>query len=186
MTQSKARHHWIVLARAAALALAAFTTAAHSQQFALKDGETVVFYGDSITAQRLYTRLVEEFVLTRYPALNVRFVNAGVPGDTAYGGYAGTMVERVRRDVAPFQPAMITVLLGMNDGGWVPESAKIDAAFQEGYHTLLQELRKASPDAEITLIFSTPYDEITHGTEFPGYSQRSTRMLTMYLRLPPD
>jgi lysophospholipase L1-like esterase len=171
MTRSKAKLHWLVLARAAALALATFSTVAHSQQFALKDGETVVFYGDSITAQRLYTRLVEEFVLTRYPAMHVRFINAGVPGDTAYGGYAGTMAERVKRDVAPYQPAMITVLLGMNDGGWGPESAKIDSAFQEGYRSLLQELHKAAPGAEITLICSTPYDEITHGTEFPGYSQ---------------
>lgn len=171
MTRSKAKCLSIVLARAVALALAVFSTAAYSQQFALKDGETVVFYGDSITAQRLYTRLVEEFVLTRYPAMHVRFINAGVPGDTAYGGYAGKMPERVQRDVAPFQPSMITVLLGMNDGGWVPESPKIDAAFQEGYHALLQELHKAAPGAEMTLICSTPYDEITHGTEFPGYSQ---------------
>jgi lysophospholipase L1-like esterase len=175
MIRSTAKHHWIVLAGAAALALATFSTAAHSQQFALRDGETVVFYGDSITAQRLYSRLVEEFVLTRYPAMHVRFINAGVPGDTAYGGYAGKMAERVKRDVAPFQPAMITVLLGMNDGGWGPESAKIDAAFQDGYHALLQELHNAVPGAEMTLICSTPYDEITHGTEFPGYSQTIDR-----------
>jgi lysophospholipase L1-like esterase len=111
------------------LALAALATSAHGQQFALKDGDTVVFYGDSITAQRLYTRYAEDFVLTRYPALHVHFVNAGVPGDSTSGGYAGTMAERVQRDVAPFQPAMITVMLGMNDGGWATGSAEIDAAF---------------------------------------------------------
>ncbi len=31
------------------------TLAAHAQSFALKDGDRVVFYGDSITDQRLYT-----------------------------------------------------------------------------------------------------------------------------------
>src|SRR5277367_1150747 len=67
------------------------------QDFVLHDGDTVVFYGDSITAQRLYTKFVEDFVLTRYPTMHVRFVNAGVGGDTVYGGYAGTMAERVRR-----------------------------------------------------------------------------------------
>lgn len=160
----------IASAACCAFVVAACAVLAHSQQFALRDGDTVVFYGDSITAQRLYTKYVEEFVLTRYPALHIRFINAGVPGDTAYGGYAGAMEERVQRDVASFHPAMITVMLGMNDGGWGLGSPQIDAAFQNGYHALLDALHKADPGAAITLICPTPYDEITHGTEFPGYS----------------
>jgi len=144
---------------------------AQAPEFALKDGETVVFYGDSITAQRLYTRFVEDFVLTRYPTLHIRFVNAGVPGDQVSGGYAGSMAQRVERDVRPFHPAMITLMLGMNDGWWGTESPKIDEAFQKGYGELLDALRKAAPDATLTLIRPSPYDEITHGTEFPGYSQ---------------
>src|SRR5580658_3281360 len=59
------------------------------QPMALHDGDRVLFYGDSITAQRLYTRFVEDFLLTRYPELQVSFFNAGVPGDTVYGGYTG-------------------------------------------------------------------------------------------------
>ena len=137
----------------------------------MKDGETVVFYGDSITAQRLYTRFVEDFVLTRYPSLHIRFINAGVPGDQVSGGYAGTMAQRVERDVRPFHPAMITVMLGMNDGWWGTESPQIDVAFKKGYGELLDALRKAAPDATLTLIRPSPYDEITHGTEFPRYSR---------------
>jgi lysophospholipase L1-like esterase len=156
---------------ACALAFAVGAPSVYGQQFALKDGDTVVFYGDSITAQRYYTRFVEDFVLTRYPTLHVRFVNGGVPGDTVNGGYAGTMAERVKRDVAPFHPAMITLMLGMNDGGWGQGSAEIDAGFQKGYRAAVDALRKAAPDAKITLICPSPYDEITHGTEFPGYSK---------------
>jgi len=137
----------------------------------LKDGDTVVFYGDSITAQRLYTRYVEDFVLTRYPHLHVRFINSGVPGDSVSGGYAGTMPVRVQRDVQPFHPAMITVMLGMNDGWWGQESPQIDVAFRKGYGELLDSLRKVAPKAAITLIRPSPYDEITHGTEFPLYSK---------------
>ena len=88
----------------AAFFLSAFASTALGQQFVLHDGDTVVFYGDSITAQRLYTRDVEDFVLTRYPKLHVRFLNAGVPGDTVSGGYAGTVAERVQRDVQPLHP----------------------------------------------------------------------------------
>lgn len=171
MTRCYKQRRWIDWAVCGTLALAACATTARAQQFALKDGDTVVFYGDSITAQRFYTKDVEEFVLTRYPAMHVQFVNAGVPGDRVNGGYAGTMEERVQRDVAPFHPKMITVMLGMNDGGWGKGSPEIDAAFQSGYRTLLEALRKAAPGATITLITPTPYDEITHGTEFPGYSR---------------
>ena len=162
---------------AAALALFGAVSTSFAQQFALRDGETVVFYGDSITAQRLYTKDVEEFVLTRYPQMHIHFVNAGVPGDTAGGGYTGTMAERVARDVAPYQPGMITVMLGMNDGGWGYGSPEqIEADFKTKYSALLHQLRNAAPDAAFTLICTTPYDEITHGTEFPGYSHMVERL----------
>lgn len=164
------------LTAALCIALAGCATLSTAQQFALKDGQTVVFYGDSITAQRLYTRDVEDFVLTRYPTLHIGFVNAGVPGDTATGGYAGTMQERVARDVEPYQPDMITVMLGMNDGGWGYGSpAQIEADFQSHYAVLLHALHQAAPGATLTLIAPTPYDEITHGTEFPGYSHMIDR-----------
>ena len=171
-----ARQPWLYAVTWTALALAGGAPAFSAQPFALEDGQTVVFYGDSITAQRLYTRDVEDFVLTRYPALHIRFVNAGVPGDTAAGGYAGTMAERVERDVAPWQPAMVTVMLGMNDGGWGYGSpAQIETDFQSRYTALLSALHQAAPGAALTLISPTPYDEITHGTEFPGYSRMIDR-----------
>ena len=171
MFRFTAHKRCISLAGWSALVLAACPTTTHAQQFALKDGDTVVFYGDSITAQRLYTKDVEEFLLTRYPTLHLRFLNAGVPGDSVNGGYAGTMQERIQRDVAPFHPAMITVMLGMNDGGWGYGGPEIDPNFQKGFRALLDALHKAAPGAALTLICPTPYDEITHGTEFPGYSR---------------
>jgi lysophospholipase L1-like esterase len=173
MTRSLIKRRATALIAAAAVACVA---SASAQPFALKGGQTVAFYGDSITALRFYTRDVEEFVLTRYPELHIRFENAGVPGDTAAGGYTGTMPERVARDVAPWQPKMITVMLGMNDGGWgYGQPAQIEADFQSRYKTLLDALHQAAPAATFTLISPTPYDEITHGTEFPGYSRMIDR-----------
>jgi len=87
------------------------------------------------------------------------------------------MAERVARDVAPYEPNKITVMLGMNDGGWGYGSPQqIDADFQARYNTLLRALHQTAPDADLTLISSTPYDEITHGTEFPGYSRMIDRL----------
>jgi lysophospholipase L1-like esterase len=85
----------------------------------LKDGDTVVFLGDSITHQCLYTQYVEDYFLTRYPSTKIRFHNAGVGGDRATDALA-----RFDRDVAEYKPRYVTVLIGMNDGGygqWTPE-----------------------------------------------------------------
>src|SRR5580698_4650930 len=84
--------------------LAATAAHCHGQKLALHDGDRVVFYGDSITAQRLYTRFFEDFMLTRYPQTHVSFWNAGVPGDTVYGGYTGDVPTRLKRDVLSHRP----------------------------------------------------------------------------------
>src|SRR5947209_14171387 len=63
--------------------------------FALKDGDSVVFYGDSITEQRLYTRFIEEYVLTRFPDRKVTFMNSGVGGDRVSGGWPGPVACRL-------------------------------------------------------------------------------------------
>jgi lysophospholipase L1-like esterase len=155
-----------VAALAAMVAQAAF-----SQSFNLHDGDRVTFYGDSVTAQRFYTRDVQDFVATRYPTLNVQFHNAGVPGDKVTGGYAGDAATRVSRDVKPWNPTVITVMLGMNDGDYMTPDPKVFADYQTGYERLLSLLREAAPKARIVLLENTPYDEVTHGTEFTGYMQ---------------
>lgn len=159
--------------RAALIGIAAClccsASALHAQDFYLHNGDRVTFYGDSITAQRYYTRDIQDFVATRYPALKVEYHNAGVPGDKATGGYAGDAATRVSRDVKPWNPTVITVMLGMNDGDYVPPDPKIFADYQSGYEKLIALMRAAVPGARITLIENTPYDEITHGTEFAGY-----------------
>lgn len=157
------------------LAIALFAQPLVSQQLALHDGDKVLFYGDSITAQRFYTRYFEDCVLTRYPGLHITFVNAGVPGDTVYGGYTGDQATRLQRDVFPQEPTVITVMLGMNDGYYVPFQQKYFNVFTGGYQALLAAIEKSLPDARITLITPTPYDEVTHGTEFAHYNEVVSR-----------
>ena len=60
-----------------------------AENFYLKSGDRVVFYGDSITDQRLYTVITETYVVTRYPALDVTFVHSGWGGDKVSGGAGG-------------------------------------------------------------------------------------------------
>jgi lysophospholipase L1-like esterase len=147
------------------------TVSIHGQELALQEGDRVVFYGDSITAQRLYTRFVEDFVLTRNPNLHLSFWNAGVPGDTAYGGYTGDMPTRLKRDMLPQRPTVVTVMLGMNDGYYMEFNPKYLEIFENGYRQLLGSIKSTAPSARVALISPTPYDEATHGTEFPHYNE---------------
>jgi lysophospholipase L1-like esterase len=91
----------------------------------LEDGDTLVFLGDSITHQCLYTQYVEDFFYTRFPGKRIRFHNAGVGGAKAWDA-----LERFDRDVAAYKPKYVTILLGMNDGRYQP----FDAAIFETYH----------------------------------------------------
>jgi lysophospholipase L1-like esterase len=90
---------------------------AAQERFYLHDKDSVVFYGDSITEQRLYTTFVETFVVTRYPQLNVRFVNSGWGRETVAGGDGGPVDLRLTRDVVFHKATVMTVMLGMNEGG---------------------------------------------------------------------
>ena len=79
----------------------------------LKDGDTFVFLGDSITHQCLYTQYVEDYFYTRMPKVRIHFHNAGVGGDRAKNA-----LDRFDDDVAAFKPKYVTILLGMNDGAY--------------------------------------------------------------------
>jgi len=73
----------------------------------LNDGDTLVFLGDSITHQCLYTQYVEDFFYTRFPNKRIKFHNAGVSGDRNKDA-----LVRFDRDVASFKPKYVTILLG--------------------------------------------------------------------------
>ncbi|MDF7824726.1 SGNH/GDSL hydrolase family protein [Pontiellaceae bacterium B12227] len=113
----------------------------------LQDGDTLVFLGDSITHQCLYTQYVENYFYTRYPARRILFHNAGVSGDTA-----ADALDRFAEDVAPFKPEYITVLLGMNDGSYQHFNHEIFSRYETGMTTLAGRM-----DAlEATTVFMGP------------------------------
>jgi lysophospholipase L1-like esterase len=112
----------IIMALAAALAI---EPARAEDDFALGDGDTLVFLGDSITAARGYTKIVEHYTLMRYPGRHVRFINAGQGGDTASGS-----LQRLERDVFEKDATVVTVAFGVNDIGW---GMKADAEHRQQY-----------------------------------------------------
>jgi lysophospholipase L1-like esterase len=118
---------------------------------ALGDRETVVFYGDSITEQNLYSAYLETFLLGRLPSREIATFNFGWGGDTARGGAA-----RFARDVAPVEPTLVFVNFGMNDGGYRAHDPSILAAYLETQAALADAV--AAAGARQVLFTTSPVD----------------------------
>ncbi len=143
-------------------------SAAAANAFALKSGDRVVFFGDSITDQRLYTTFVETFVVTRFPNLDVKFTHSGWGGDRVTGGSGGGIPQRLARDVIAYKPTVVTVMLGMNDGRYRAFDQQIFDIFSNGYRNIVQTLKKELPGVRITAIQPSPYDDVTRAPGFKG------------------
>ena len=137
-------------------------------QFALKNGDRVVFYGDSITDQRLYTLYTEAFVRTRFPKLNVSFVHSGWGGDRVTGGGGGPIDTRLTRDVLAYHPTVVTSMLGMNDAGYRPFDQGLFDTYSKGYQHIVDRLKAEDPGVRITRIEASPYDDVTRKANFDG------------------
>ncbi|MDB6076660.1 MAG: hypothetical protein JWO82_407 [Akkermansiaceae bacterium] len=129
--------------------------------FALRDGDTLAFLGDSITAARGYTKIVEHYTLMRYPGRHVRFVNAGEGGDTAT-----KCLARLDRDVFSQGATVVTVAFGINDIAW---GTKADdehkKAYLDGIRTIIERCRehKVRPVICSPAITDVPPDEAEKG-----------------------
>jgi lysophospholipase L1-like esterase len=108
----------------------------------LKDGDTLVFLGDSITHQCLYTQYVEDYFYTRFPKLRIKFHNAGVGGDRA-----SDAIRRFDEDVAAYKPKYVTILLGMNDGSYRDFDKAVFDTYQAGMTTVLDKIAELGATA---------------------------------------
>ena len=142
-------------------ALCVTATAAGAEPFYLHSGDTVVFYGDSITEQRLYTLITELYTVTRYPDLKVTFIHSGWGGDRVTGGGGGPIDLRLRRDVFAYKPTVVTIMLGMNDGNYSNHKPADDETYFNGYRHIVEALRTAIPTVRITAIEPSPFDDVT-------------------------
>lgn len=117
----------------------------------LKQGDCIVFLGDSITHQCLYTQYVEDYFYTRFPKMRLKLHNAGVGGAKARDA-----LERFERDVAAYKPKYVTVLLGMNDGSYQPYNEEIFQTYRKDMTELIGRLREIG--ATPILMTPTMYD----------------------------
>ena len=159
-----------------ALLPAPFVRAA--EPFFVHDGDRVVFLGDSITEQRLYTTYIEAYALTRHPDWQLSFRNVGWGGDTSWlrqrahpnenqlfaadENTQKTMVEDavghgLGRDVLPLKPTFVTVKFGMNDHAYQPFREDIFRAYVRSQRQIAKVLE--SNGARVAFLTSQPIED---------------------------
>jgi lysophospholipase L1-like esterase len=106
----------LTLAMVVLMAGSLIQPASAADKFFFKDGDCpIVFLGDSITEQRMYTAFIESYVLTRFPTWKVCFRNIGWGGDTSWLAQRQGFENGLKRDILALKPAAITIDFGMND-----------------------------------------------------------------------
>ncbi len=59
-------------------------------------------------------------------------------------------------------------MLGMNDGGYQPTTAEIESTYMKGYEHLLDSIHEHAPEARVTLLGPSPFDDVTRPPRFTG------------------
>ena len=150
--------------------------------FFIKDNDRVVFLGDSITQQRLYTTYIEAYALTRFPEYKLTFRNTGWNRDTAWLrkrcwtdevkllAATGETLDKIvtesvskglERDVLPLKPTVVTVNFGMNDHGYEAFRPDRFRVYQRSQEEIVRTLKKNG--ARVALLTPQPIEDVKHG-----------------------
>ena len=154
-----------IIISALAVLLAAGSTYAQSVE-KFKDGDRVVYIGDSITDGGHYHSYLWLFYATRFPYMDIRMYNAGIGGETAEMIY-----DRLDGDVFSKKPTYLTLSFGMNDTGYLEYknedrseverfgNAKYDWTIS-WFEKIVERLKKLE-GVRIAMIGGSPYDDTT-------------------------
>ena len=104
----------------------------------LKKGDRLAICGDSITEQKMYSRLMEDYLTVCVPELEITIRQYGWGGEVAPG-----FLRRMTNDCLRFNPTVATTCYGMNDHGYRPYEAAIGDRYRK-YSTAIVESFKAA------------------------------------------
>jgi len=120
---------------AATMLCGALPGGAAAEESALLPKARVAIVGDSITEQKLYSKYVECWLLACSGVPDLRVMQFGWGGETA-GGFA----NRADNDLGVFDPDIVTLCYGMNDGGYQPWKGEIGTAYEANMRRVLDRL----------------------------------------------
>lgn len=130
------------------------------EKFPFNNGETIIFFGDSITQNGTYVNYFEAYLLTRFPDQNFRVINHGISSETISGTSEPDhdprrpwAHPRFERDIANWKPDWVISCFGMNDGNYHPF---VEEKFEKYKAGNLRLIKRVKEEANAKLIFMTP------------------------------
>jgi len=118
----------------------------------LKENETIVFLGDSITESGIkpngYVTLTSDAIAKAYPDKNIKVIGAGI------GGHKVTDCQkRLDRDVLRKNPTIVLIYIGIND---VWHSTRGEGTNKVDFETGLKDMIAKINDSGARVILCTP------------------------------
>src|SRR5271156_6162743 len=96
------------------------------KELVLHGGDRLAICGDSITEQRMYSRIMETYLTVCVPEMNVSVRQYGWSGETAPG-----FLARMTNDCLRFDPTIATTCYGMNDHRYRRYNDEIGATYEK-------------------------------------------------------
>lgn len=163
-----------VIALASAALNAVESAKSADEVFAIRDGDKVVIYGDSITAAvsvQTYPRYVEAYIRTRFPTWTTNVWNRGQSGDVA------SNIDRFKRDCLSLKPDVILFNMGMNDAAYKPSIGPGIKVFSDSLAKVAASVREINSKTRLVLISPILYENRANGAlPFYPYVLRSYSM----------
>lgn len=136
--------HWLGLALAVSLTVSGLAEtlplakAPRTTHLLVRQGDRLAICGDSITEQRMYSRILETYLTVCAPELQVSVRQYGWSGERADGFF-----ERMENDVLRFHPTLATTCYGMNDHRYRPFEPWIGELYRSHMDSVVRWFQKA-------------------------------------------
>ncbi|MEI6078363.1 MAG: SGNH/GDSL hydrolase family protein [Verrucomicrobiota bacterium] len=105
----------------------------------LKPNDRLAIIGDSITEQKMYSRIIETYLTVCVPELKVTVRQFGWGGETAEG-----FLHRMTNDCLRFQPTIATLCYGMNDHRYRAYDEPNGQWYSNNYSAVVRSLKSIS------------------------------------------
>ncbi|MBU6400651.1 MAG: SGNH/GDSL hydrolase family protein [Verrucomicrobia bacterium] len=104
----------------------------------LQPGDRLAICGDSITEQRMYSRIMETYLTVAVPELHIDVRQYGWSGETAPG-----FLHRLTNDCLRFHPTIATTCYGMNDHRYQAYTPEIGAQYRQAMTAIVESFKNA-------------------------------------------
>jgi len=113
----------------------------------LKEGDRLAICGDSITEQKMYSRIMETYLTVCVPQLQVTVRQYGWSGEKTDG-----FLRRMEQDCLTFNPTVATLAYGMNDSRYRPFDVTNGGWYRDHYSAIVRNFK----DHNVRVVVGSP------------------------------